>query len=79
VTAPEWPPTRVRGLRAHLGLSQAQMADRVGTRQQTISEWETGTRAPRPMSRRLLRLVAEESGFYHVEAPEAPPPPDPAP
>ena len=60
----DWSPEAVQRLRAHLGLSQAEMAARVGTRQQTISEWETGARAPRPMSRRLLRLVAEESGAY---------------
>ena len=61
-----WDAEDVRGLRAHLGLSQADLADRIGTRQQTISEWETGTRAPRRMSRRLLHLVAEESGYYHA-------------
>ena len=64
--AAEWGAEGVRGLRAHLGVSQAELADRVGTRQQTISEWETGTRAPRRMSRRLLHLVAEASGYYEV-------------
>ena len=59
-----WDAKNVRGLRAHLGVSQAEFAERIGTRQQTISEWETGTRAPRRMSRRLLRLVAEASGYY---------------
>ena len=54
----------VRRLRAHLGLSQAEFAARLGTRQQTISEWETGARAPRPMSRRLLRMLAESEGYY---------------
>lgn len=62
----EWPPEEVQRLRARLGLSQAQLAARIGTRQQTISEWETGARAPRRMSRRLLQLVAEESGRYEV-------------
>ena len=61
-----WLPEDVQRLRASLGLSQAELAERVGTRQQTISEWETGTRAPRRMSRRLLHLVAEASGFYEV-------------
>ncbi|MFA7250396.1 MAG: helix-turn-helix transcriptional regulator [Dehalococcoidia bacterium] len=64
----DWPPEAVRRLRASLGLSQADLADRVGTRQQTISEWETGARNPRRMSRRLLRLVAEESGVYDVHS-----------
>ena len=70
-----WPPATVRALRAALGLSQAEFADRVGTRQQTISEWETGARAPRRMSRRLLRMVAEESGLYEVAPPDAARPP----
>lgn len=62
----DWSPRSVQQLRARLGLSQAELAERVGTRQQTISEWETGTRAPRRMSRRLLRMVAEASGIYDV-------------
>lgn len=62
-----WDAGRIRMLRERMGLTQAEMADRVGTRQQTISEWETGTRAPRPMSRRLLRMVAEEAGLYDVD------------
>jgi DNA-binding transcriptional regulator YiaG len=61
-----WTSDGVRELRSYLGLSQEGMARRLGTRQQTISEWETGARAPRRMSRQLLRLVAEESGFYRV-------------
>ncbi|MSQ42463.1 MAG: helix-turn-helix domain-containing protein, partial [Dehalococcoidia bacterium] len=62
--AGEWSADAVRRLRAALGLSQAALAERIGTRQQTISEWETGARAPRRMSRRLLHLVAEASGLY---------------
>ena len=65
----EWAPEAVQRLRARLGLSQTEFASRVGTRQQTISEWETGTRTPRRMSRRLLRLVAEESGVYDIASP----------
>ena len=61
---PQWSAEGVRRLRAHLGLSQSALAERIGTRQQTISEWETGARAPRRMSRRLLGMVAEVSGFY---------------
>ena len=74
----DWTPEAVQRLRARMGLSQAELAERVGTRQQTISEWETGARTPRRMSRRLLRLVAEESGVY-TAAPPDPPPAPPAP
>jgi DNA-binding transcriptional regulator YiaG len=62
--AEEWDAGGVRRLRRFLGASQAELADRLGTRQQTVSEWETGARRPRRMSRRLLRLVAEEAGYY---------------
>lgn len=61
---PDWDAARVRGLRLYLGESQADFAERIGTRQQTVSEWETGSSTPRRMSRRLLHLLAEEHGFY---------------
>lgn len=68
-----WGPEHVRALRERIGLTQAEMAERVGTRQQTISEWETGARVPRPMSRRLLQMVAEDAGFYDAgQRPVAP-------
>jgi transcriptional regulator with XRE-family HTH domain len=66
-----WDAERVRALRAWLDDSQATLADRIGTRQQTVSEWETGSSAPRRMSRRLLRMVAEDSGFYDAERRDA--------
>jgi len=47
-----------------MGVTQAELADRIGTRQQTVSEWETGASTPRRMSQRLLRMVAEEAGIY---------------
>ena len=42
----------------------------MGTRQQTISEWETGLYAPRGVSERMLGMVAESAGFAY-EAPPA--------
>lgn len=66
-----WDAEGVRRLRTHLGETQAGLADRLGTRQQTVSEWETGASTPRRMSRRLLHLVAEASGFYAVDAESA--------
>ena len=66
-----WDADRVKALRAHLGLTQQQMAEDLGTRQQTISEWETGMYLPRGTSRTLLKLVAEGAGFeYRVTPPE---------
>ncbi len=64
---PGWDATRVRRLRRFLRDSQSGLAARLGTRQQTVSEWETARSRPGGMSRRLLHLLAEEHGFYGVE------------
>ena len=63
----EWSGDQVQALRRWLQESQSELAKRLGTRQQTVSEWETGSSQPRRMSRRLLRLVAEETGYYSVK------------
>src|SRR5262245_18008659 len=56
-----WDAGRVRALREQLGLSQRELADELGVRQQTVSEWETGAYRPRGASLRVLRLVAERA------------------
>ena len=68
---PVWEAGQVRALRRHLGLTQLGLAEELGTRQQTISEWETGQYRPRGASSRLLTLVAERAGFQY-EAGQAP-------
>lgn len=60
----EWDADRVRALRAALGDTQEGFATRLGTRQQTVSEWERGASRPRRMARRLLGMLAEEHGVY---------------
>jgi DNA-binding transcriptional regulator YiaG len=60
-----WDREHIRALRQHLKLTQAKLADELGTRQQTISEWETGMYKPRGASATLLTLVAERSGFKY--------------
>lgn len=59
----QWDAGKVKALRRHLGLTQDAMAQELGTRQQTISEWETGLYQPRGLSERLLGMVAENAGF----------------
>ena len=61
----DWEAEGVRALRRHLGLSQRQMAAELGTRQQTVSEWETGLYRPRGASARLLTIIAERAGFQY--------------
>jgi len=64
-----WDSERIRALRNHLGLTQREMADRLGTRQQTISEWELGLYTPRGTSSTLLSIVAERAEFdYEVNS-----------
>jgi len=60
---PSWDAGRVKALRSHLSLTQDGLARELGTRQQTISEWETGVYQPRGLSERLLTIVAERAGF----------------
>jgi len=64
-----WDKERVRALRGHLGLTQAKMAEELGTRQQTISEWETGMYQPRGPSSTLLTIIAERSAFSYKASP----------
>ena len=65
-----WNAAAIRRLRAHLGLTQAELADELNTRQQTISEWERGAYRPRGPSARLLTRVAEDVSFaYEPGAP----------
>jgi DNA-binding transcriptional regulator YiaG len=60
-----WTEDEVRALRRHLNLTQARLAEELGTRQQTISEWENGLYRPRGASATLLSIVAERSGFIY--------------
>jgi DNA-binding transcriptional regulator YiaG len=62
----EWDARSVRALRERLGLSQGALADELGMRQQTVSEWETGRYRPRGGSARLLGMIAERAGFEYV-------------
>ena len=52
-------------MRQHLNLTQARLAEELGTRQQTISEWENGMYKPRGASATLLSIVAERSSFIY--------------
>jgi transcriptional regulator with XRE-family HTH domain len=64
---------RVRALRKRLGLSQDALAEELGMRQQTVSEWETGRHRPRGASVRLLGMIAERAEFEYVPQSRLPP------
>jgi transcriptional regulator with XRE-family HTH domain len=46
-------------------LSQWELAEQLGTRQQTVSEWETGRYRPRGASATLLGMIAERAEFEY--------------
>ena len=62
---PKWNKEKIQALRSHLQLTQQGLADRLGTRQQTISEWETGMYEPRGASAMLLSMIAKEASFEY--------------
>lgn len=64
-----WDGELVKALRHHLGLSQAELADKLGMRQQTISDWETNAYTPRRSTSKYLSLIAEKAGFTYGESP----------
>ena len=67
--ADRWDADAVRDLRRRLGLSQRALAEELGVRQQTVSEWETGVYRPRGASARMLRHVAERADRAYVASP----------
>ena len=62
----EWDAESIKALREHMGLSQQALADELGTRQQTISEWETGMYKPRRSTSKYLTIIAERAGFEYA-------------
>ena len=71
-TKRQWDRQRIQALRQHLGLTQSQLAEEMGTRQQTISEWEIGMYQPRGASAKLLTIIAERARFKYDTAKEKP-------
>jgi DNA-binding transcriptional regulator YiaG len=64
----EWDSTKVKALREHLGLTQTEFAEELGTLQQTVSEWECGNHYPKGSSVKVLTLVAEKAEFKYGES-----------
>lgn len=61
----KWDADSILSLRKHLELTQSELAEKLGTRQQTISEWEKGMYQPRGASAKLLFIVAERAKFKY--------------
>ena len=64
----DWSAKSIRALRRHLDMTQQEMSDELGVRQQTVSDWERGYHQPRGGMARLLSIVAERADFeYDVQ------------
>jgi DNA-binding transcriptional regulator YiaG len=61
----EWNADNIRELRRHLDMSQQQMSEELGIRQQTVSDWELGYHRPRGGMAHLLTIVAERAEFRY--------------
>ena len=68
----QWDSASIQALRRHLGLTQQELSEKLGTRQQTISEWETGMYQPRGASAKLLSIIAEKAKFKYDTSPRRP-------
>ena len=65
---PGWTADKIKELRDFAGWTQQDLANKMGVRQQTVSEWETGMHAPRFSTSKHLNLIAKEAQFpYQVE------------
>jgi DNA-binding transcriptional regulator YiaG len=58
-----WDAKSIKALREFMGLSQTALANELGMRQQTISEWETGMYMPRHSTSKYLSIIADRVGF----------------
>ena len=58
-----WNSSTIKSLRVYADMSQTDLAQRVGVRQQTISEWETETYRPRGASVKMLNMIAVDFGY----------------
>lgn len=60
-----WDAELIKSLRHHMHWTQIELADKLGMRQQTISEWENELYEPKRSSSKLLTLIAEQAGFEY--------------
>lgn len=58
-----WQRDAIKALRKHLGLTQAEFAQRLGVRRQTVSEWENGVYDPDRSTAKFLALIAQQAAF----------------
>jgi DNA-binding transcriptional regulator YiaG len=62
-----WNGERIKALRRHMGLTQAEFAERLAVRQATVSEWEKGIHTPSRAMSKYLTIVSKQAEFYKEE------------
>jgi DNA-binding XRE family transcriptional regulator len=62
-----WNGELIKALRLHMGLTQAEFAERLGVYQQTVSQWENKAYQPTLATSKYLTLVADQAGFKYIE------------
>ncbi len=65
-TRPQWDAAKVKALRTFMGMTQQAFAERLGVRQQTVSEWELGLYRPRGATVTLLNIIGDQAGFKYT-------------
>ena len=61
IGSPEW----IKGLRAQIGVTQAELAERLGVTYVTVSRWENGQARPNRLAMRALVALAQQSSDLH--------------
>ena len=68
-------PARIKQFRARLGLTQAELATRLGVSFATVNRWENGQTKPSPLSwKQLLGMDGGETARSEPTLPAAGPP-----
>lgn len=63
-----WSGEKIKDLRRRLGWSQAELSNRLGCRQQTVSEWETNVYQPQNAYSQLLDRIFEDAQNFKIPA-----------
>ncbi|WP_374876025.1 helix-turn-helix domain-containing protein [Microseira sp. BLCC-F43] len=61
-----WNGVLIKALRRHMGMTQAEFAEKLGVYQQTVSQWEKGAYEPTRATSKYLTLVAQQAGFKPI-------------
>ena len=60
-----WQPDEIKALRKHLGMTQGELGEKIGTNNVVVCNWETGGYRPAGIASAALLKIAEESNFIY--------------